>query len=142
MISVGLPFIELQTALYQRLVNDTTLMSLVTDVVDHVDEGLTYPYVVIGEPSLVFEDIKVADVSVLSATLHVWCSKEVYSGNGRTYQILNAIYEALKYKLNLQGYEVVKTAPQEPKVFDDIDNLTKHGVITYQFTLKRKGANA
>lgn len=140
MIGVGLPFIELQTALYQRLVNDTTLMNLVTDVVDHVSEGLTYPYVVIGEPTLNFQDVKITDLSELTVTLHVWCSQNESAGNKQTYQILEAIYEALKYKLNVPGYKTVKTVPQQPKVFDDIDNVTKHGVITYRFTLQRIGS--
>lgn len=140
MIGVGLPFIELQTALYQRLVNDTTLMNLVTDVVDHVSEGLIYPYLVIGEPTLNFQDVKLTDLSELTVTLHVWCSQNDNAGNRQTYQILSAVYDALKYKLNVPGYKTVKTVPQQPKVFDDIDNITKHGVITYRFTLQRIGS--
>lgn len=138
MISVGLPFIELQTALYQRLVNDSTLMGLITTVVDHVGKGKTYPYVVIGEPTLTFEDVKLTNLSEMAVTLHIWCNQKESVGNKQTYQILNAIYEALRYRLTVQGYDVVKTAPQEPRVFDDIDNITKHGVITYRFTLQKR----
>jgi Protein of unknown function (DUF3168) len=139
-ISVELSFEELQTALYQRLSNDTTLMSLITSVVDHVSEDTPFPYVVIGEPRISFENTKNSDVQEVAITLHSWYNQQLSDnyGNTETYKILNAIYDSLKYKLYVNGWKVVRTVVDEPRVFDDIDNITKHGAITYRFTLQKE----
>lgn len=136
---MGLPFLELQTAVYQRLANDDKVKNMVTKIADHISDDMEFPYIVIGEPSLTFEEIKNADVSEVSLTLHVWSSQEENRGNRQTYEILNAIFEALRPKLHLSSFDLIRVRVQEPKVFDDIDDRVKHGVIIYRFTLKRRG---
>lgn len=137
---MSLPFIELQKALYQRLTNDAVLSSLVTEVYDYISEDAKFPYIVIGEPRLRFENVKNSDIQEVTVTLHTWHNQAESGdyGNVKSYEILDAIYSALKYKLDVNDWEVVRTQPNEPKIFEDIDQITKHGVITYTFTLKRR----
>lgn len=137
-----LPELELQTALYERLSSDDKLMSLLAEqgVYDYVTSETPFPYVVISEPSLVDEEVKNADVFDMSVTLHVWHNQQTSGeyGNFKPMQIKAAIYEALNYRLLLQNYEVRRVRVTQNLIFDDIDNICKHGVLTYRFTLYKK----
>lgn len=137
---MALPFLEVQGALYRRLKTDSALSGLVNEIYDYVPVDAPFPYIVIGEPRLEFEDVKNSDVQEMTVTLHAWYSQKSAGkyGNAATYRILDAVYTALKYKLKLESWDIVRTVVVEPKVFSDIDDAVKHGVLTYRFTVKRK----
>lgn len=46
----GYAVLALQTALYQKLTGDATLMALIEDVHDHVPEDAHFPYIALSEP--------------------------------------------------------------------------------------------
>jgi len=135
---MALPFLELQTAVYQMLSNDASLLNLVTGVYDHVTEQTPFPYVYLGEPLLdIDREVKIEDIAEETIAIHVYHNQETSGeyGNAKVYEILDAVHEALKYKIELPSYEIMQVTPREPRVFDDIDNVQKHGVITYKYKL-------
>ena len=135
---MALPFLELQTAVYQRLSNDASLLNLVTGVYDHVTAGTAFPYVYLGEPLLnIGQEVKIEEIVEETIAIHVYHNQETTGeyGNEKVYAILEAIHEALRYKIELPSYEIMQVTPREPRVFDDIDNVQKHGVITYKYKL-------
>lgn len=146
MIELALPFIPLQKAIYQRLISDNQLSTLLAKdennlgIYDYITEDTPFPYIVIGEPTLEEEQIKANEAFDVSVTLHVWHNQQESGnyGNYVPYTIINVIHNIFKYnRLEVEGYEVVRLQFREPKVFDDIDNVLKHGVITLKFVLKR-----
>ena len=146
---MALPFRELQKAVYQKLTTDAPLLSLLTvdndngyyGIYDYVTEETPFPYIVIGEPSMSLEkEVKVEDIVEETLLLHVWHNQATSGkyGNATVYDILSAIHTALAYELVLQNYKVMRVTPSQPRVFDDIDNIRKHGVITFKFQLLKK----
>lgn len=133
-----LPFIELQRAVYQRLFNDAALLNLVAGVCDHVTEDTPFPYVYLGEPLLnIDREVKIEEIAEETIAIHVYHNQATGGeyGNAKVYEIIEAIHEALRYKIELPSYEILQVKPREPRVFDDIDNVQKHGVITYKYKL-------
>ncbi|MEH6941526.1 DUF3168 domain-containing protein [Bacillus sp. JJ722] len=128
-------FMSLQTAVYQRLSSDIKLNELITGVYDHVPEDTPFPYVVIGEPIGNPFEVKILNVEEISLVIHVWSK---YEGKKEAYDILNACHNAMKYKLDVQGYKVERTQWENAKVFDDIDGVKKHGVVTLRFILTKE----
>lgn len=146
---MALPFREVQRALFQRLTTDAALLSLLAvdteqgymGVYDHVIEDTPFPYIVIGEPLMDLEnDVKVEDIVEETITLHIWHNQQTSGqvGNTVVYEILSAIHSTLAYELLLPNYKVMEVRPTQPRVFDDIDNIRKHGVISYTFKLIKK----
>ncbi|GLC89333.1 DUF3168 domain-containing protein [Lysinibacillus piscis] len=135
---MALPFVELQTAVYQRLSTDASLLNLVTGVYDHVTEETPFPYVYLGEPMLnIDQEVKIEEIVEETIAIHVYHNQATNGeyGNVKVYEIIASIHEALKYKIELTSYEIMQVTPHEPRVFDDIDNVHKHGVITYKYKL-------
>lgn len=116
---------------------------MVNGVFDHVPEELpdgsgntvtvTYPYVVIGEPYSQPSDTKTTRGEEVNLTLHAWSE---YEGKREIYQILNACTNALKYRLDIEGFSLEKVSWDNMRVFDDIDPRYKHGVLIMRYTLK------
>ncbi|AVK84447.1 hypothetical protein C3943_13135 [Lysinibacillus sp. B2A1] len=135
---MALPFIELQRAVYQRLSNDAALLNLVAGVYDHVTEDTPFPFVYLGEPILnIDQEVKIEEIAEETIAIHVYHNQATSGeyGNKKVYEIIEAIHEALRYKMAIQSYEILQVTPREPRVLDDIDNVQKHGVITYKYKL-------
>lgn len=135
-----LPDIELQTALYRRLSADEGLLSLVSGVYDHVTEDTAFPYVVLSNPTISDESLKNSEVFEYSVTLHIWHNQATSGeyGNRKPFLIKQAVYDALRYKLELPSYHVRRVCITENLLFNDVDDRLKHGVLTYRFTLQTK----
>jgi len=123
----------LQQAIFQRLSSDPTLSGMITGVFDAVKENQAYPYVMIGEPKALPFDTKNTFGEEISIVIHVWSD---YTGKKEAYDILNACLKALSYKLDIQGFELLKAERREMTVFDDINPDIKHGVLRMRYTIK------
>ncbi|QCR33126.1 DUF3168 domain-containing protein [Lysinibacillus sp. SGAir0095] len=133
------PFKPLQTALYQRLSNDSELKKIITGIYDHVEVDIPFPYIIIGEPRIPTQEIvKFNNIYNCTVTLHTWFNQQTANryGNTATYEILDAVHEALKIRLDVVGYKNVNAYMDSPKVLDDIDNILKHGILNYHITLQ------
>ncbi|MED4461861.1 DUF3168 domain-containing protein [Metabacillus fastidiosus] len=124
---------ELQKAIYQRLSSDPVISGMVTGVFDAVPENQAYPYVVIGEPSELPFDTKSTFGEEISIVIHVWSD---YAGKKETYNILNACLKSLSYKLDIEGFKLLKVERRGMTVFDDIDPKIKHGVLRMRYTIQ------
>lgn len=105
------PFIPLQTALYQRLANDVELNELITGIHDNVQKDIPFPYIVIGEPRIPTQEIvKFNNIYNCTVTLHTWFNQQAADryGNTATYEILDAVHEALKVRLTVEGFKMSK----------------------------------
>ena len=117
--------IDLQTALY------TTLSAAGLTVFDAVPDNYeSFPYVTIGEDSLVQWDTKTINGFDASVTIHVW-SRE--SGRKEAKLIQAQIYAALHNKPLTLATDIMHTLQQtDAIVLQDPDGKTRHGIQTFR----------
>lgn len=126
----------LQVSLFQRLTNDANVMNLVTGVFDAVPANQAYPYVVIGEPVSDPWDTKTTTGERIALVVHVWSQ---HMGKKESYDILNACLQATSSRLSIEGgFSIVLQERTNMTVFDDIDGITRHGVLRLRFTINNK----
>lgn len=126
----------LQVSLFQRLTNDSKVMSLVEGVFDAVPDNQAYPYIVIGEPVSDPWDTKTTTGEQIGIVIHVWSR---YSGKKEAYDILNTCLQATSNRLTIEGgFSIGLQERTNLTVFDDIDGITRHGVLRLRFTINNK----
>lgn len=126
--------LPLQTAMYAKLIADTTLMALVTGVFDRPPQGSNFPYITIG-------DSTAKDVSNLGAvgsehkmTLHVW-SRE--GGRAQTATIMNRLYQLLHQgALTVNGHTLVIMQFTASSITLENDGVTYHGMLAFRIILQ------
>jgi len=123
--------LEIQTAVYQRLLALDPLQALVgARVYDNVPQNTEFPYVVIGDDTQVpwDDDVKLGAESTL--TIHAWSR---YAGRLEAKRILQAIYDGLhNYRLTVTGAHTVLCQAEYQETFLDPDGMTRHGVIRFR----------
>ena len=134
----ALPMFEIQTAIYQKLTNSATLMSLVQGVFDTPDVNEDYPYVTISEPYSSPLDTKTNNNETITFTMHAWYKdNDDYTGKKITYQILSACQQALSTRnYNVPGVRVLDVSRVEAKVFDDNTAGVKHGILRMRYKIQ------
>ncbi len=124
--------LALQTAIYEKLTGDTTLMAL-AKVYDHTPQGSAFPYVTIG-------DSTAKDISRMGAvgtehkmTLHVW-SRE--GGRAQTATIMNRLYELLHQgTLTVIGHTLVIMQFTASAITLENDGNTYQGTLAFRIVL-------
>lgn len=124
----------LQQALYTRLTTDSALMARVTGVFDAVPDGQDFPYVTVGEDTVVDWSTKTNSGEEITHTLHVWSR---YAGKKEAKEILSLVLDAItKQPLVLAGgFSVDYTALDFMEIFTDEDAVTRHGVLRLRFKI-------
>lgn len=124
---------ELQKGIFQHLSSDPILSAKVKGVFDSVDEGQTFPYVTISEPSMLPFTTKQKFGEELSIVIHAWST---YSGKKEAVDILNLCLASLSTRMTLNGFTVRKVHVDEIRVFDDADPRIKHGIARMKYTIQ------
>jgi hypothetical protein len=126
----------LQTALYNRLIADLTLMSKVTGVFDDVPDKQPYPYVTLGEDTVTDWGTKTFSGEEVTHTLHVWSRGK---GKKESQEILSLILEVITREplLISDGFSVEFSQLDYMQVFVENDGLTRHGVLRLRFKIKQ-----
>jgi hypothetical protein len=111
-----------------------TAMGGAVRVYDTVPPGAAFPYLVHGAPQAVpdlAEGYAGKDVFV---ELHVWSRPEPPSlGKREAADIAGAVEEALLTDLDLGAWRLTDAVPEDTRIFDDGDGLTRHGVVTIRY---------
>lgn len=137
---MSLSFIPTQKAVLTRLRSDSVVTNLLNNekntkgIYDYVAESTAFPYVVVSDPVVNAFSVKNDDVEDIKLTLHIWTAEK---SNSKAYNILTAIHDAFKYKLDVTGYTVLKTSYEDARVFTDIDGIKQHGVFTLKLSLRK-----
>jgi len=123
-----------QTAVYDRLTGDPTLMALVDAVNDQVPENAAFPYVAIGEDTAVDFGTKSEPGQELTLTLHAWSRAH---GRKQVKDILARVHALLhEQALPVSGFSHVLTRFAFTETFRDPDGLTQHGVARYRVVVQ------
>jgi hypothetical protein len=132
-MSIQTAMLELQTKLYERLSLDPMLSEKVEGVFDYVEEGQVFPYVTIGEPTMVPFNTKQTFGEELSIVIHSWST---YTGKKESYEILNLCLAALAIRMVLTGFYIKKVDVDQIRVIDDADPRIKHGILRMKYTIQ------
>lgn len=136
--------LELQKAIFARLRSDSALTALlapsvldsgsaVYDAVPQVDDtgsGLEFPFVAIGDDTILEWDTDDAFGTEATVTLHIWSRQQ---GRSEVKAIQGAIYDALHFQnLSITGYHTVVMLCEFEETMMDSDTYTRHGVSRYR----------
>lgn len=131
--------IATQTAIYEALRASTALTGMITGVYDSVpqpeDAGAPtgFPYVTIGDDSLVEWSDDTRSGADILVTVHTWSRAR---GRKETKIIQGLIFEALHRRpLIVAGYHNVGIDFESEQSFVDVDGLTRHGVSVFRIII-------
>lgn len=123
--------IEVRTAVYNKLINDTTLIGEVTGVFDGVPQPTNTPYVTIGDyVERVVDYLSGGRGFDLRLTIHIW---SVYMGWKESDTIYNDVMRILhKQSLTLTTLKFVYCSMLTTLAFRDSDGVSRHQVVTFK----------
>lgn len=128
---------DIQTAIYQRLSTYPALTAIVSGVYDDVPQANgrandAYPYVTIGDDSLVADAQDDAVGFSGSIVIHSW---SISRGRKQIKSIQGEIFNALsRYDLPITTRKLITLEWASDSSFIDADSVTRHGVSTYSIT--------
>lgn len=132
--------VVVQTAIYNKLINDTALMAVAKNIYDNAPQPdssgneADFPYVTIGEDVHTTIDTDTELMNQVSIVVHTWSR---YSGRIETKQIQGLIYDAL-HRANLieSGYKFINIAQVNSESQLDSDGFTRHGIQTFNLLIE------
>ena len=127
----------LQQAVYTALTGAAAIQALVGNparVYDEVppeDQAATFPYITIGDDTVVEMGTKTEDISEHTLTLHAW--DRTHRGRKVVKQVLDAIKATLHHaSLSVTGHTLVLIHFEFGETLQDADGLTWHGIHRYR----------
>lgn len=129
-------FTEIQGAIYNKLVSNTALMSIVTGVYDDVpqaakseDDG-AFPFVVIGDDDFGNWDTDTEVGWEFNFRVHIWSR---YRGKKEILEIASEVHSALnRASITTNSYHVLDVNHVSMDSFVEPDGRTRHGVIQFR----------
>lgn len=130
-----LPALAVQRAIYRTLAEDDELQSLISGVFDDVPEGTEFPYVVIGECTLIPDNYLTGFGREVRATLHVWSQ---YRGFAEALEIADRVCQLLDHQpLTVEGWEHIATRLDFMETLHDPDPSLRHVPIQFSVIVAR-----
>jgi hypothetical protein len=132
---MGFHSFDLQTAIFSLLSGDSTLDGLVGNnkIFDNVPQDTAYPYVRIGLESASDVGTKTLDGNVHRVDIEVWSQ---YRGQKEIKQIMERLYNLFNNSsISVTGCDSVMSYVVNTATIVETDNLTRHGIITVDFTV-------
>lgn len=127
--------LSLQTAIFERLYNDTSIQTAGAAVYDAVPQDAPYPYIALGEDTMNRNGTKTYDGEDLTHTLHVFSR---YKGKKELKEIMNLVIESLTITdLNINGFDMVWGVCEYMDTVLDADGITRHGVMRFRFQINQ-----
>lgn len=132
-------FNPLQVALYDRLSTELAPLA-VYDSPPHQPDGrpnADFPYVTIGDDTLLPFDTDTSLGVSATITLHVWSR---YPGKKEAKTIMGLIYTTLHRQaatLVAVGYSFVDCLYEFGEIIEEVDGKTRHGVCRYRIIMEK-----
>ncbi len=120
----------LQQTVFNALDQSSTLQNLVTDVYDFVPESTAFPYVKIGEDTMVDNGTKDKKGSDFTIEVHTFSR---YRGSVEIKNIMSVVYDILhESSLSVSGASLVNMRFEFSDTIKENDGLTTHGVQRFR----------
>ena len=121
---------ELQQTVFNALDQSSTLQNLVTDVYDFVPESTAFPYVKIGEQTMVDDGTKDKKGSDFTIEVHTFSR---YRGSVEIKNIMSVVYDILhESSLSVSGADLINMRFEFSDIIKENDGLTTHGVQRFR----------
>ena len=119
----------LQQTVFNALDQSSTLQNLVTDVYDFVPEGTDFPYVKIGDQTMVDDGTKTKQGSDFTLIIHTFSR---YRGSKEIKEIMSLVYDVLhESSLSISG-AMNNMRFEFSDIIKEPDGLTTHGVQRFR----------
>jgi|TARA_B100001093_G_C26658633_1_gene940786 hypothetical protein len=120
----------LQQTVFNALDQSSTLQNLVTDVYDFVPESTAFPYVKIGEQTMVDNGTKDKKGSDFTIEVHTFSR---YRGSVEIKNIMSVVYDILhESSLSVSGASLINMRFEFSDIIKENDGLTTHGVQRFR----------
>ena len=121
--------VTLQTAVYNALVADTPLGNAVTGIYDFVPEGTAFPYVKVGDQTMVDDGTKNKEGSDFTLIVHTFSR---YRGSKEIKEIMSLVYDVLhESSLSVSG-AMNNMRFEFSDIIKENDGLTTHGMQRFR----------
>ena len=122
--------LALQKTVFDALDTDSTLQSKVTDVYDFVPENTAFPYVKLGEDTVIDNGTKTLQGNEHTLVVHTFSR---YRGSKEIKDIMARIYTVLhESSLTVSGASLVNLRFEFSDVLKENDGLTTHGLQRFR----------
>ena len=119
-----------QQTVFNALDQSSTLQNLVTDVYDFVPEGTAFPYVKIGEQTMVDNGTKNKQGTDFTIEVHTFSR---YRGSVEIKNIMSVVYDILhESSLSVSGADLINMRFEFSDIIKENDGLTTHGVQRFR----------
>ena len=123
--------LSLQESIFQRLKKH-----LDHAVYDQPPQNAKFPYVTLGEDTVVDWSTKLAPGEEITHTLHIWSQ---YPGMQELKTLIDQTIQALTISpLVISGFDVVVSAMDGIQTLRDPDGITRHGVLRFRFKVSQQ----
>ena len=120
----------LQQTFFNALDQSSTLQNLVTDVYDFVPEGTAFPYVKIGEQTMVDNGTKNKQGTDFTIEVHTFSR---YRGSVEIKNIMSVVYDILhESSLSVSGADLINMRFEFSDIIKENDGITTHGVQRFR----------
>jgi hypothetical protein len=120
--------LQIQKAVYTVLKN-----ALSEPVYDHVPQKTAYPYVVVGDDTVVPWDTDDSLGTEATVTVHAWSQ---YRGRAEVKELLQKIYLALhRQDVAVENAHTIESIAEFQQTIVESDGLTRHGIIRFRITV-------
>jgi len=128
----------LQTASYSRLTTGANKIDY--RVYEDVPDNVRYPFVEMGTISITDDSVKGNAGYDINQTFHVWSVKHAYD---EVYDMADAIVNSITItnsagasELIVIGHNVIYQELDSLNAIKDIDNKTRHGILTIKYLIE------
>ena len=120
----------LQQTVFNALDQSSTLQNLVTDVYDFVPEGTAFPYVKIGEQTMVDNGTKNKKGTDFTIEVHTFSR---YRGSVEIKNIMSVVYDILhESSLSVSGADLINMRFEFSDIIKENDGITTHGLQRFR----------
>ena len=121
--------VTLQTTVYNALLADATLVSAVTGIYDFVPEGTAFPYVKVGDQTMVDGGTKNKKGNDFTLMVHAFSR---YRGSKEIKEIMSLVYDVLhESSLSVSG-AFNNMRFEFSDIIKENDGLTTHGMQRFR----------
>ena len=121
---------QLQQAIFSALNVSAVTSDLSCGVFDDVPQNATYPYIALGEETVIDYSTKDIDGNESTLNIHVWSQ---YKGSKETKQIMDKIHDLLhNSNLTVVGHNLINLRFEYSDIMRDPDGITRHGVMRFR----------
>ena len=120
----------LQSSIYTALNVSAITSTLACGVYDEVVEGNSYPFITLGEETVIDYSTNNLVGAETTINIHIWSR---YKGSKQTKLIMDKVHDLLHdVSLTVSGVNLINLRFEYSDIMRDPDGITRHGVMRFR----------